>query len=288
MSLWIKYWPLFYTNSTRLNWHKQEEQIWVNRFSKKQKLLNILCYVWDLIMSWFCVFIYLFLTWNLDIQNTLYCFLIYCYLYIIFLIFYEIWYIYNDVFSVKKEKNPTKYINDSLNTKFWKINIVYRFILWWIFLISIYFINQLVFYSFTTILILMWIVFAIHNCIRNYNINIFTRTSLRICKIMIFIIVIKYLLEIDSSLINNIIEAYLVFHCLDSFSNIIMTYYDRTEWISSYKMYSYSWELVLFITIIFWVILHNPLFFIVSLNIYPRVIKTTILMFKKYWIKSNR
>ena len=288
MNMWIKFWPLFYTNSTRLNWIKQAKLRWINCFSKKQKLLNIIYYTWDLIASWFCVFMYLLLTKNLDTNSCLIYLLVYSYLYIIFLIFYEIWYIYNDVFSTKKEKNPTKYVEDSLSLNFWKINIFYRAIFGCLLLFSTYFINYNIFYSFSAILIIMWIAFTIHNCIRNYNINIFTRTTLRICKIMIFIIVVKYLLEINVSIIKDIIEAYLIFHCLDFFSNILMTYYKRIEWVTSDRMYSYSWELVLFLSIIFWLILWNPLFFIVPINIYPRVIKNTIIVFKKYWIKSNR
>ena len=288
MNLCIKYGPLFYTNSTRINWIKVANIKWMPYFSKKEKLLNIFRYIRDLIISWCFVFLYLFITWNLQIQDTLLYLLIYLYLYIIFLIFYEIWYIYNDVFSIKKEKNPTNYIEDSIDLTFWKINIFYRVFLGWLLLFSTYFIDFNIFYSFTAIIVIMWMAFTIHNCIRNYNINIFTRTTLRICKIMIFIIVVKYLLEINVSIIKDIIEAYLIFHCLDFFSNILMTYYKRIEWVTSDRMYSYSWELVLFLSIIFWLILWNPLFFIVPINIYPRVIKNTIIVFKKYWIKSNR
>ena len=208
------------------------------------------------------------------------------YLYIVFLIFYEIWYICNDVFSVKKEKKPTTYIEDSLDSNFWKINIIYRLILWWIFLFPIYFINQSIFYSFIAVLILMWITFTIHNLIRNYNINVFTRTLLRICKIMIFIIIVKYWLNLETS--QAIVEAYLVFNSLDLLCFILIEYYRRFFWVSSDRISFFSREIVLLLSLIFRILLKNPYYLIISLRLYPRVIKNGIILFKKYWIKSNR
>lgn len=238
-------------------------------------------------MSGCFVLVYLFISWNLSIWDTLFNLLLYIYLYIIFMIFYEIWYICNDIFATKREKSPTSYVEDVVDLKFWKINIIYRIILWCLFLYPIYCFNSNLFFCFFILLFVMWISYTVHNLIRNYNINIFTWTMLRICKIMIFIVFIENL-WISDFLVDKIVEAYFIFNSLDFFRAFMLTYNDRFWWSWWVEIYSYSYVIELFFAFIFWILLNNNLFFIVTLSIYPIVIKNIIVMLKKHWIKSNR
>lgn len=288
MNLWIKYGPLMYTVSTRLNWPIQIKNRWVSKFSNKEKTLNIMEYIRDLIVCWIFVITYFVIRWNVNVLDACYFSLLYVYLYITFIIFYEIWYIYNDVFSVKKEKNPTNYIWDLIDSKFRKINIIYRIILWCILLWLLYFLNYSLFFPFVINLIIMWIAFAMHNLIRNYNINIFTWSILRISKIVIFLIILQNLWVDNHELVEQATEAYLLFNLFDYLIWFVIEYNRRLWWTNSKEIYSYSYIILLFLSIIIWILLNNPLFFIVSLFTCPRVIKNAIILFKKYWIKSNR
>lgn len=288
MNSWIKYWPLSYTSSTRLNWPVQAKNKWISKFSNKDKIFNILLYIRKLIISWFFIMIYLLIAWYLDLFHFVSYFWLYIYLYIIFLIFYEIWYIYNDIFSVKKEKNPTNYVEDAQNLKFWKINIFYRIFLWCICLYSIYFFNINCFFDFLVLLSIMLTTYFMHNIFRNYNINTITRTILRFCKIMIFIVVIKNIWINDADLIRRILESYIIFNTLDLFSQFIFIYNERSWWNNSEDIYRYAHINTLFISIILWIILKNQLFFISSLGIYRGVLNCIIILIKKNWLKSNR
>lgn len=288
MNLWIKYGPLMYTFSSRLNWPVQIKNKWISQFSYKKKILNILRYIRELIMDWFFVILYLYIAWYLNASNFIFSFLLYIYLYIIFLVFYEIWYIYNDIFSVKKEKKPTYYVEHNKDIKFWKINILYRIILWCLLLFPVYFLNNNLFFEFVILLFIMWVTYTIHNLIRNYNINIFTRTILRVSKMMIFCIIFLNLWINDTILVQKVLEAYFIFNFLDFFGRFMLAYNKRLWWINSETIERYLIINKLFISIILWILLNNCLFFIISLRIFPSAINSFIILCKKYWLRSNR
>lgn len=154
----------------------------------RSRLKKISLFISWLITYLFVYFFYIFiLNLNFEFLNILL-------LTLIFFNFYEIGYYFNDIYSIKKENNPTirfkKNILLFLENNFFKfiiLKILYGFIL-------IYFIdfNKLIIIS---LLFLTLIIFYIHNYFRN-QFNIFTFFILNHLK-NIFIPIIFYYNKLD-------------------------------------------------------------------------------------------
>lgn len=213
MNIWIKYGPLAYTFFTR---------IFLNG---KWFLSNLLNYVWSNIGLRAMPIFILYFTVELTVYKVILSLLLYIYLYCLFLIFYEIWYLHND-FVAKKEKNWAKHITEHLPCKFFLKQTIVRMIIWIIWLISLYFINTKILTWFWIIIIITAIVFCIHNCIRNYYYNFFTFFALRFLKFVIFVLPIYFLINSYNNVIID--ETIVVFLLYQYYLNIDA--YDSKLW----------------------------------------------------------
>lgn len=268
MNTWIKYGPLAYTNNTRINGPSHEN--WYNMKNKSLEVFNLSFYIWYLMWDWFIALLFLFLIWMIWKFTFFSHFLLYVYLFVIFINFYEIWYITNDIFCSKNEKNPTPYIRQKLTNKFWISQIIIRFFVWWILLIPLVIVKPL-FYRFIFLLLFMWIVFFIHNFVRNYNINIFTMQILRFTKITIFLLVIKdlWLSYFES---YQLINSFLISQCLLLFNERWDTFNNRLWWKNADKFYCYWYIFILNILLFIWVLTNNKYFVIPLVILIPKIV----------------
>jgi len=267
MNLYIKYSPLFYTYNTRI--------------------YNIYWLQWYLYINiglWFLSILYLYIEkWIYLLDAILFTFL-FLFTYLCFIIFYEIWYIVNDLISIKNEKIPTIRIKEKLPINFIKYSIIIRLLLWNIFLLSIYFINFKLWIFLSIILLLLSLTYYFHNKIRNYNINFFTIYILRLLKFSLIIIVL-FSINTDYEIINNIIIPLFIYFSLFRLYENIYIYNERNWWIN--KLSNISIYLYFIITFLL-------LFIITKVNFYLLLIFflwiTFLKIYKKWYLsfKSNR
>lgn len=284
MNLWIKYWPLNYTNITRINWIEQKN----NNIKFFSQLLNIIWYAWNNLSIWLLSILTLYIFWVVSLKIGFMYMLLYVYLYIVFWMFYEIWYIYNDVYSVKKEKKGTNRIKDSCSNKFWIYQILLRIVIWWILLIPIYLFLNSVFICFVPMIFATLIIFLVHNIIRNYSINMYTLVLLRILKMSVFILVLINLPLLKWN-IDDILLPILLFWMLDLFSEWIIAYNQRLWGMVVDNFYGYSYVLIFIFCVLFWVITKNEFFVIISFfQLFPRFILFLHRFPKSFSLKNNR
>lgn len=142
-------------------------------------------------------------------------------LYLLHHIWYEIWYIYNDYFSIKKEDKPTIRIKDDVSDQFIYNQIIFRVILlivWWIFIF--YFLNYY-FIFYLLLLIFTWIMYYLHNKLRNRILNYFTWLWLRFSKLIIIIPI----LSVYVANINDYILPLFLFFSIREMYDIVNNSY---------------------------------------------------------------
>jgi hypothetical protein len=259
----FKYCPILYTFNFRMNW----------------SFMSLFCVLFSEIWLWVFALIYTYLLF--DISKS---FILYLITFVIFLIFYEIWYICNDTWIAKKEKNPTLRIKEKLSDKFWINQIIIRILIWSLALYWMYIYNNFIWLSLLWILIMLWIIFYIHNKFRNYNINLITLFFLRMLKFSIVIVIILQIdLDMDTKkwIITWITQAFFlkVFDFLHSYYN------DKMWWIEKMKNTPKYFLFILFQIILF--LLNNDYIYIVTLSYF---LITFINTFDKWYftLKSNR
>ena len=284
MNLWIKYGPIVYTNTTRINWLEQK-----NKHDKFFScLVNILWYIRNNISIWLLSIIILFIFWVVSLKTAFIYMLLYIYLYIIFWIFYEIWYIYNDVYSIKKEKKQTNRIIDKCDDRFWIYQMLLRIVSWWILLITLYFFLSDLFIYFVSIIFLTLIVFSVHNIIRNYSINMYTLVLLRILKMSVFVLVLVNLPLLKGG-VDDVMLPIIFFWMLDLFAEWIISYYQRFWGTVVENFYGYSYVLIFIFCVLFWIITKNEFYVIISFfQLFPRFILFLHRFPKSFSLKNNR
>lgn len=250
MNLWIKYWPLAYTFFTRC-W------IW------KNKILKFIYYLRNNIGIWTVPLFVILIQWNASIARFLSSVLLYSYIFLVYLNFYEIWYLYNDLIS-KKEKNWIMHVKEKVNDNFFKWQISIRLFVWIILLIPLYIIKLDLLLYFLLITLVMWIIFLIHNLIRNYFYNFFTIFFLRFSKFILFILPVYFLVWSFDLII--IYEEVIIFLLYQHIINI--NCYNNRLWgkiaipeslyqywylcISLCLLYNFNHSLIYFIYFITW------------------------------------
>lgn len=198
MILFNKFSPFFYTFTTRFPSF---------RAYKNYLVSNILFPVIPLV--------YAFLL-NNNFVGMLFAILLYVMYFYIFWLFYEIGYIWNDYFTIKKEKHPTIRINYLLEKKEVSSLILTRLLLGFLFISVLYFIEPFLTLFFLIILILMWFIFSIHNYVRNYFINLLTIFFLKTSRFLILISLLHYFN------FYHIIVSALMYFFIDTLVEIIL------------------------------------------------------------------
>ena len=196
MNLYIKYCPLGYTLFTRILPHKTEA---LNNWSRivisdpnKSIIKSLINYLYWLLMRIFPLFV-IFLQKECSLHNLLLSILIYIYIQTVFLIFYEIWYLHNDLCATKKEKNPTIHILWAVKPAFYYKNILLRILLWTSLLIPIFNKYNDIALGFCIIIMLTLLIYYLHNIVRNYFYNRITLNLLRFMKMSLIFIPIYFL-----------------------------------------------------------------------------------------------
>ena len=269
MSSFIKYWPIIYTYNKRM-----------------QKLSNLVYYIWtDLLLPLVIIWIIFFKNIS-NLNEIFYYIFIYLIIYLTFMCFYEIWYIYNDIYSTKKEKHPTKKIEENYGNSYRHLQIISRIILW---LFLIYILNNVLNFNYYLLfldIMIMEIVFLIHNLIRNYSINMYTWLFLRFTKIALFVIFLKEIRELTQNN-YNIIMCFLLFHFLDLFASWFYSY-NKKLWWNNKMEYWYSYFFMLFV-FVFLCILSKDLVFLLPLTILiPKIIFFLKTYKNAFSLKNNR
>lgn len=253
MNLYIKYCPLCYTIRTRLIPHKIETRKDGSRIHHtlnnwKINLESISYLYYQVFIRIFPIFA-IYFSWVCDFLHLLMSFLLYIYNYIVFLIFYEIWYLYNDLQWREKEKAPTLYINYELSRSFYYNNIIIRVFLWWILLLLLYFFDHLICMYFALLLAATQVVFYIHNTIRKYFYNRITIFLLRFLKMsQIFIPMYLLLWTFDSDFYLYTATVFLIWNYFTSFlmysnrfwfeeKNLWMPYSLLQHWYNTLSMF---------------------------------------------------
>lgn len=260
MNSFIKFWPLAYTYNTRMN-----------------RLANLIYYIGTDLFLPIIIILYIVLFNNQNIATFINYIVMYILIYIVFMLFYEIWYIYNDNFSTKKEKNPTYNVKEKFSNRFRYFQIVLRVFIWSLILLFLY-LSLKIWVKYIIIdIIIMEVIFLIHNIIRNYTINMFTRLLLRLTKLSLFIIFLN-IIWLSWESCNDIVFSYLIFHFLDLFASRFYSYNWKLSWKNELKYwYSYFFECIIFI------------FISIVLNNYIYLFPLILLIFKIwYFLKSNK
>jgi hypothetical protein len=261
MNSYFKYWPLIFTF-----------------FRAKDE--NIIQWIWTFLSSffysiWLGIFtlIYLFITHYINLYNLLWYTILYLIVYIIFLIFYEIGYICNDIWTIKREKNPTLRIKEKFSDRFWVNQIIIRLLIWSLVLFQLYNYNQFIWLSLFWITLISWIIFSVHNKIRNLKVNFFTLFLLWLNKLWINLSII-YLIDIDFEIKKQIIIWITTAFLFMSFRNLFMSY-NKKSWgtncieITTINLFLILSQLLLFVVSWNYIYIINCLFFFVSfLNMY--------------------
>jgi len=239
MNIYTKYWPLLYTFHTR----------------RKTLKFTISCLLLDIVF-WFLSIIYLVIIWKVSIQYSIILLFIHYNNFYLYNVFYEIWYIYNDVISIKKETNPTLRIADKLPSNFVFVEIIIRLIFWTILLGLIYLINKNLSIQVSIIILSMLLVFVFHNIIRNYLYNFITFYLLRFSK---FLLIFPILYLALWTFNNNIYLYITILYTIMQFW-INLNVFNNYLWWTSKTHQSYNLFYLLLNCIVFY-ILTRDLFF---------------------------
>lgn len=263
----IKYYPLLYTIFTR-----------ITSFS------DIVYYFWTYLLPPIIWIIYLWIQFN-DVNLAVSYSLLYIYIYLLFEVFYEIWYIFNDVFVAKKEKRGTKRVDANLSKSFWIFQIILRILIWLILLYILWIPNEMINYLVMDI-VFMGIIFSIHNKIRNYSINIYTWIFLRISKIYLFVFVLN-VIPLNFSDYNMIELAILFFYIVD-FLWLWIYQYNKCLWWTNELKYGYTYFFYLIVFIALSLTFKSTEFLLPLILIIPKVI---FFLFSNPWsfsLKNER
>lgn len=202
MNLYFKYGPLWYTIRTRILQHKVKvNEDWSRiHFSWKWKIgMESLSYIYHQILFWGIPLIVIYLSHSCNFYSFILSVLLYLYNFIIFLNFYEIGYLYNDLQGIKKEKKPTLYIDEKLPNLFYYKSIIIRIFFWCLLLIPLYFFDKEICLLLSMLLTITQIIFFIHNKIRKYFYNWITIFFLRFLKMSLIFISIYFLIRTFNS-----------------------------------------------------------------------------------------
>ena len=169
-------------------------------------------------LSWlvqriFPVFVILVFQLNIGIDHIFIYFVLYMFADLIFTSLYEIGYIYNDVFTIKKETNPTiRLSQDQLNSiesqfaKIAVIKIMTAVLLCVLLMVMAHYFSITIFINnFLFILLLMLIAFVGHNYFRS-RVNIVTFSILVCCK---FLYALFLFIPIDEMLFPLIVVIFM-------------------------------------------------------------------------------
>ncbi len=265
MNLWYKYLPLLYTYNTRIGNFK-----------------NLLWYIYSHTGIWLIIWTlcYLCIIWHLTTNTLWYTFFWIFFIYIILLIFYEIWYIFNDILLIQKEVFPTQRVKEVFSKKIWHIQILLRLILGFWLIYILYTIDQWVWIYILSTIFMISIVFYIHNIIRNFSINTITFFLLRVLKFIILWIIFLFF-EIWINIFYILLYAII----LQSFFETIYIYNKKYWWINHIP-YSIIYILLSLSQLILLIETKNNLYFIIILFFLITAINTY-----KSWdlsIKMNR
>jgi hypothetical protein len=261
MKSYFKYWPLIFTF-----------------FRAKNK--NIIQWIWSFVSIFFysiwlgiLTLIYLFIVHYISFSSLLWHTALYSIIYIIFLVFYEIGYIYNDIWTTRKEKNPTLRIKEKFSDKFWINQIIIRLLIWSLVLFQLYNYNQFIWLSLFWIILILWIIYFIHNKIRNLKINFFTLFFLWLNKFWVTLLII-HIIDIDFEVKKQIIIWITTAFLFMTFRNLFI-WYNEKSWgtnyieISTINLFLVLSQLLLFAVSRNYIYIVNCLFFLVSfLNMY--------------------
>lgn len=256
MNLWIKYGPLAYTFFTRLCFG-DGLNCWRN------KILDVVYYLCQNVGFWTVPLFVLFFGWKTTFVWLVSSLLFYLYIFICFLVFYEIWYISNDIIA-KKEKKWTFYLKDKVSDEFLKHQIIIRIFLGLFLLIPICFANLKLAICFVILLIIMWIVFLTHNIVRNYYYNFFSIFILRFLKFILFVFPFYFLIWnfYDKIVFDELVVFLLYQHLIN------IDCYDKNLWWQRILPYTLvqSWYLMISMIILF--CFSNSLVYLIYLIIY--------------------
>lgn len=268
MNLWIKYGPLAYTFFTRLCWG-DDSCCW------KIKIFDIIYYLYINVGFRTVPLFVVFFEWKASLICLVTSLLFYLYIFINFLVFYEIWYISNDIIA-KKETKWTLYIKDKVSEKFLKQQIIVRIFLWLLLLIPICFMNLKISLYFVILLVILWVVFLTHNVVRNYYYNFFSIFILRFLKFILFVFPFFFLIwYFDAQIIFYEVVVFLLYQHL-----INIDCYDKKLWWKRVLPYVVvqNWYLMICMLVLF--CFSHSLIYFIYLLIY-------FIMYIKWMTKEN-
>lgn len=176
MNLLVKYGPIRYTLFRNNQWNFSFS--WIMAFMMENFVLP------------FLVLSYLYFSEGNSFFDLLLVYIIFCICFLIFSIWYELWYLYNDTVSIKKEKKPTIRIPEKYSSDFIILSFVIRVILWILWVWVVFLINTSLWIHFLCLVILMLAIYHIHNKVRKLEINYFTIIFLRLTKFCVFMLVV--------------------------------------------------------------------------------------------------
>lgn len=242
MNLYFKYCPLGYTIRTRFFQNKIEKmEDWsIVHHQIKWWIFNIdsINYIYSLGI-WLFPPLAIYLSWWCSMSVLIQAYLLYLYNYIVFLVFYEIWYFYNDLQAEKKEKKPTFHINCKLPKNFYLNNIIIRILLWILLLIPLYLFDNTIFFYFLILILSTQLIFFIHNTIRKYFYNWITLFLLRFLKMSQILIPMYYILWTSSS--EFYIYTIVVFLIGQYYTSFLA--YSRRSWFQEKNLWLPQWLL---------------------------------------------
>lgn len=184
MNLYLKYCPILYYIKTRVTEKCSDH---------KQLLVESMNQIWSCLWIWGTLIIYLIYTYSFIEKFYLSLFL-YIYIYLIFIVFYEIWCIHNDYVAIIKEKNVSIHTKENPPLKWYRNSILIRFFTGIFLLLPFLYLNIWLLCDVTLFVILVLLVFYLHNSIRISFYNRLTLFLLRFLKYAVVFIVLFYFL----------------------------------------------------------------------------------------------
>lgn len=196
---------------------------------------HLIYYFLNMSLFWLPILIYLFFSWEFSFNlflNNLGAYILLC---VWFLLFYEIWYLYNDYFSTRKEKKPTLNIKDDLSAKFVYIQFFIRIILTILFLIlfNMYY-KELTLYAIFFVIFILFI-FFVHNIYRNLFANFLTLNILKVSKLFIIIPIIY-----NIPIFENIIIISGLLCMMENFFDSVLGYNEKAWWTNRIDRFYFS------------------------------------------------
>lgn len=269
MNLFLKYAPLAYTFNTRLS-----------------TLIAKLYYFWTDLGMFVIAIVYLWMLWDSSLLSLVQNFLLLLYIYVIYMMFYEIWYIYNDCFVVEKKR--TERIAEKLDKKFWYYQILCRVLLWLFLLLPLNYLSHSWFLLLVLNILIMEIVFLIHNIIRNYSVNMFSWLFLRLSKLSLFLIFLEFIQQANLIIeFSPIVLIVLIFHIVDLFASWHFSYNKKLWWENMLK-YWYTYIFIIIIFLFLWIVFQNLIFCLPLIILIPKSVYFIVSTKNVFSIKNDR